>query len=254
LKDVVENLAGLKHVYGDNLTVFDNGSTIDWVVPMLKENFDSVAVSSKNVGYWSAIDWWLNNVEQGDYTYIIESDMVHYAMWKLVGALDYLEKNPDVGSVRCHDYDVANWKLYDKNRPQSNSKRNIWQSHINKVTHEPITHTLKSQDPDIYETNFLTQLPALNRTAAIEKCFDELIGMGPGGFTEFDFQKMYWSQYQKTGIIDGGIFHCDGGSWGKPVVTGSWTDPKQLQKIGYQPTRIATIVPVSEYEVSCTKA
>jgi hypothetical protein len=252
LKEVVENLSELKDIYGDNLTVFDNGSTVDWVVPMLKENFDNVVVASKNVGYWSAIHWWLNNVEQDEFTYIIESDMMHYAMWKLAGAIDYLQKNPEMGSVRCHDYEVANWKLYDKNRPQANSKRNIWQSHTNKVTGKPIIHELKAQDPDIFETNFLTQLPALNRTTALKACFNELTTLD--GFTEFDFQKMYWNQYPCTGIIDGGIFHCDAASWGQPVITGSWTDPKKLKQIGYQSTRVASIADLNDYSVTCTKS
>lgn len=257
LRDVVDNLAKLKYNLGDNLTIFDNGSTIDWVVPMLEEKLGPVHVANKNVGYWSAIHWWLNNVEQDDFTYIIESDMMHYDFEKLFRAERYLQYNNQVGSFRCHEYDIQNWHLYDKNQPQEGSRKNIWQSHTNKVTNEPIRHAfgsdiLEKPRARLYLSNFLTQLPALNRTKTIKECFDELAKRE--SFSEFDFQKMYWEKYQCTGIIDKGIFHCDAGSWGKKVITGSWTDPNELKRIGYQPTRIASIMSPKDYTVTCTKS
>ena len=253
VRDVIDNLVENKELLGDNLTVFDNGSTVDWVVPELQKHFECVCVSDQNVGYWSAIHWWLNNVKQSDFTYIIESDMIHYALEKIRTAEQFLAQNPDVGAVRLHQYEVANKHLYDKNRPRPDSKRNIWQSHVNRVNNKKVFHTLalKDGDVEIYTNNFLTQLPALNRTKMMIDAFNELATRK--SFSEFDFQKLCWERYQRNAIIDGGIFHCDGGSYGRKVVTGSWTDPQELQRIGYRNTRVSEIVDPTSYVVTCTR-
>lgn len=248
-KEVVDNLVecGLS----DDLTVFDNGSTIDWVVPHLKENFKNVYVSSRNVGYWSAVYWWLNNVDQHEYTYVIESDMIHYALEKLAYCEVFLDENDDVGSVRLHEYSVANKHLYNKDAPRNDSKKKIWQSHTNKVTGEKISHSLALSKPgcDIYRNNFLTQLPALNRASTMKDVFDELIKLE--AFSERDFQRLYWEKYQQTAIVDGGIFHCDPGSYGKKVMTGSWSSASEQRTVGYQNTRQGNkIVLPSDYEVT----
>lgn len=250
LKPVIENLVENQKIFGNGLTVFDNGSTIDWVVPTLKEKFERVVVADRNVGYWTAIDWWLNNVEQDEFTYIIESDMIHYDAEKLEACVEFLTKHPDVGSVRLHKYSVDDSHLYDKDRPQQGSYRNIWQSHVNRVTRDRIEHVLahESEGVKIYTNNFLTQLCALNRTATMKSTFDSLKKQPT--FSEADFQRLYWESYEKTAILDGGLFHCDLGSFGKDVVTGSWTDTNTLNRIGYQNTRQGKILAPSVYNVT----
>src|SRR5690606_16347772 len=152
---------------------------------------DTVYVASENVGYWSAIQWWLTNVEQSQYTYIIESDMIHYAMNKLVVAERALDDNTSIGSFRCHQYSVDEMHLYNKDLPVDGSKRNVWQSHTNKVTHKPIKHAhlITDDDTTLYTNAFLTQLPALNRSSSLKECIDLLSQYDK--FTEFDFQKLY---------------------------------------------------------------
>ena len=249
LEEVVSNLIQYEDLYKNSITVFDNSSIIDNVQELLKDNFDNVILSDTNVGYWSAINYWLNIQDKSDYTYIIESDMMHYDMNSLTSCIDYLDKNTDNGSVRTHEYSIENWHLYDKNQPRSDSRRALWQSHTNKVTNKKINHTLKFDNEinQIYETNFLTQLPALNRSDTMKRTFDILSKLE--NFSEFDFQKLYWKEYQKTGIIDKGLFNCDQTKLGSGAITGSWSNPNALKEIGYLPTRQATIKNSSKFKL-----
>ena len=69
-------------------------------------------------------------------------------------------------------------------------------------------------------------------------------------FDEVEFQKKYWKYYQQTGIVDGGIFHCNMNSFEKKGITGSWTSGEELAKIGYKTTRLSNIVPRDQYMVA----
>ena len=90
----------------------------------------------------------------------------------------------------------------------------------------------------IFTSNFLTQLPALNRYEMMKKSFLKLLNKD---FSEFDFQKFCYEQYQINAILDGGIFNADMTSWGKNTITGSWTDENLLKQIGYCNTRFSNI-------------
>lgn len=248
LGEVLKNLGEQAPELREALTVFDNASTIPGTIDVLRDCYTHVHQASRNVGYWSAIDWWLESLRDDppQFTYIIESDMIHYDFQKLWVAAEYLNTHPPVGSVRLHQYSVANRHLFNKDAPRPDSKRNLWQSHTNKVTGQPIGFT--QANSDIWVTNFLTQLPALNRYAAMYDIFEELRAMGK--FSELDFQRLYWQRYQQTGILDGGIFHCDLNPYTAKSLTGSWSSPEELAKIGYQATRLASITPRDQYTVS----
>ncbi len=71
---VIANLQEQAPNLKDELTVFDNASSYPGTLDALRTQFSNVYQASKNVGYWSAIDWWLNSMrtDQPDYTYIIE--------------------------------------------------------------------------------------------------------------------------------------------------------------------------------------
>lgn len=247
LAQVVANIRDQAPALPPHITVFDNASTELGVREQLTSTFNRVYVSDRNVGYWSAIDWWLESLSSDppDYTYIIESDMIHYGLNKLWSCAEYLDANPDVGSIRCHEYSVAERHLYDKDRPRQDSRRGLWQSHTNKVTGHPVK--LDHSSGDIWSTTFLTQLPALNRYQTMREVFAELRPLTR--FTELDFQRLYWQRYRRTGIIDGGIFHCNLNPYGAKAVTGSWTSEADLKKIGYQTTRLASIAPRDQYNV-----
>lgn len=248
LAKVLKNLGEQAPELHETLTVFDNASTVPGVSDVLRDCYTHVYRSDKNVGYWSAIDWWLDHLadDAPTFTYIIESDMVHYGFNKLWECARYLNDNPDVGSCRLHQYEVANKHLFNKDTPRPDSKRNLWQSHTNKVTGNPVV--LSPSQGDIWSTTFLTQLPALNRYNTMCEVFGELRAMPR--FTELDFQRLYWQRYHRTAILDGGIFHCDLNPYSAGTLTGSWTSPEQLKQIGYQTTRTASITPRDQYTVA----
>ncbi len=250
LNTVINNICEQAPELLDEITVFDNASTQVGVKELLINTFKDVNQSNKNVGYWSAIDWWLHSLKHEDqqpkYTYIIESDMIHYDFQKIWQCVDYLDNNDDVGSVRLHEYSVKERHLYNKDAPRPDSRRGLWQSHTNKITGNPVK--LDQSCDDIWSTTFLTQLPALNRFHTMFDVFSELESMS--NFSEFDFQRFYWKHYNRTGILDGGIFHCNLNPYGAKVITGSWTDTAELQRIGYQPTRMASITPEEQYIVT----
>lgn len=248
LTQVLDNIRQQAPELRHTLTAFDNGSTEPGITELLTSNFDNVYRANQNVGYWSAIDWWLEHLSHDppDYTYIIESDMIHYALNKLPACVEFLSKNPDIGSIRLHEYSVENRHLYNKERPLPNSRRGLWQSHTNRETGKPIEFTHACDD--FWSTTFLTQLPALNRYKTMRDIFLQL--RQAKRFSESDFQKMYWQRYQKTGILDGGIFHCNLNTYGADIVTGSWTNDVELKRIGYRTTRYDSITPIEHYTVT----
>lgn len=249
LGQVVANLRDQAPELATRLTVFDNASTAEGTRELLTSTFNNVWQSDRNVGYWSAIHWWLqtckHRVDPPKYTYIIESDMVHYGFNKLYGCAKYLDDNPDVGSIRLHEYSVADRHLYNKDVPHPESRRGLWQSHTNRATGKPVK--IDHSSGDIWSTTFLTQLPALNRYETMLQVFDELAQLKK--FSEFDFQSRYWQRYHRTGILDGGVFHCNLNPYGAKGITGSWTSEADLKRLGYQTTRMATITPPDQYNV-----
>ena len=252
LQQVVTNI---RHTcppeWAAEMTVFDNGSTQPGTIDLLRGNFRNVYRVDRNVGYWTAIDWWLERMKQNenrapDFTYVIESDMIHYDPNGVKAAATFLRKNSDLGAVRLHEYSIQDFRLYDKDRPVPGSRSNLWQSHTNRVTGQAIVH--HQAEPPFWRTNFLTQLPALNRFPTMKRVFDRLHAQGR--FTELDFQRLYHEEYPEIAILDGGAFNCDLNPYGTDVVTGSWTNPSELQRLGYQNTRFASIVPRDQYIVS----
>jgi hypothetical protein len=248
LVKVVENLKKEAPEIIDRITVFDNASKVKETSLLLTAQFPNIYVSDKNIGYWSAIKWWLDNIQTKKYTYIIESDMMHYNFKKIYDCKEYLDANCDIGSVRLHEYSVVDKHLYDKEKPTADSKKYIWQSHTNRVTNKKIEF-LKN-DNGIWKTTFLTQLMSLNRSTAIKNAFSKLEEFDK--FCELDFQKLYWQQYQYTGILDKGIFvYANESAWGGSSITGSWTNKNTLEKIGYQETRNSKIINSTSY--TCKK-
>lgn len=247
LSEVLKNLGEQAPELHEKLTVFDNASTVPGTIDLLRDCYTHVFQADHNVGYWTAVDWWLQHLasDPPEFTYIIESDMIHYAFNKVYTAAEFLEKNGDVGSVRLHEYSVNDRHLYDKDRPSAESRRGLWQSHTNRVTGKKVSfdHT----GGDVWLTTFLTQLPALNRYKTMCDVFAEL--KQQESFIEPDFQRLYWQRFEKTAILDGGIYHCNLNQHGTKAITGSWTNPGALAQIGYQQTRKATITPSDKYNV-----
>lgn len=249
LGKVVDNMKEQMPSLLSTVDVFDNASTQQGIVEFLINTFKNVYVANKNIGYWSAIWWWLDQLVDNppDYTYIIESDMVHYDFHRFWDCVLYLDKHPDVGSVRVQRYSYAERDRYNKDKPRQDSYINDLQSHTNHVTGSPVVFFDKNVG-GILESTFLTKLPALNRYATMKSIFDELLKMK--AFTELDFQRLYWEKYERTGVLDLGIYHCDFTGYGVKNITGSWTDPNILARIGYLPTRQAIIMAPDLYTVT----
>lgn len=248
LAEVLKNLGEQAPELHEKLDVFDNASTVPGTIDLLQDCYAHVYQADRNVGYWSAIDWWLDHLSDDppEFTYIIESDMIHYAFNKVWQCAGYLQRNPDVGSVRLHEYSVENRHLYNKDRPHPDSRKGLWQTHTNRITGHKVK--IDHSEDDIWSTTFLTQLPALNRYAAMREVFTEL--RQRQAFSELDFQQLYWQRFHRTAILDGGIFHCNLNQYGVKAVTGSWTSEGELKKLGYQTTRHAAILPRDQYNVT----
>ncbi len=250
LRQVLANLdseaPGLLHSPG--ITVFDNDST-EISVAELRVHCTNVCRSDRNVGYGSAIDWWLESLaaDPPTYTYIIESDVLHHDFIKLWNCADYLDRHPDVGSVRVHEYRHAERQFYDKDRPIPGSRISAWQSTRNKVNNKPIIVEL--DEGEIYRTSYLTQLCALNRYATMRDVFLELRQQPT--FTELDFQRLYWARYTATGLLEGGIYTAElSTDVQHNAAIGSWTSTEDLKKMGYFPSRVGSIVPTDQYTVT----
>lgn len=243
LRAVIENLAECSRVrpgFMDDLLVIDNASTVPGTVEALKARFPSVWRVDRNVGYWTAIDWALRShpgllrAEPHRFFYVIESDMVHYALERLVQAEAFLDTRQDVGTIRCQEYSVAERALYDKGSPCKASRTWAWQSHVHRFTGRRIEHR-PSDVPGIYETDFLAQLPALNRLSVLARVFENL--RRRPSFTEPDFQRLCFDEHPVNALLDGGIYHCRLGAQHSGTVTGSWTPAEALQAAGYHETR-----------------
>ena len=248
LDRVIEQLLTRKCVHGllMNLTVIDNGSTDD-TVEMLKGALNvPVYRCSENLGYWSAIKWYFDNIDTGDaeFIHIIESDHFYYGDMRRLGeAENFLLTHDDVGAVRLQEYSVKDQHLYNKGLGRGDGRKYAWVTHKNGVTGEAVTLT-ESAHEGIYVTNFLSQLHAMNRLDALKETFNAL-GVGKK-FSEFDWQRLYHGHYQKVAILDGGIFHAKLGftPHNPRALSGSWS--KDVSSVGYRTTRQDTILQYPE--------
>lgn len=230
------------------LSVFDNASTVPGTADRLRACYDNVWSSSRNVGFWTAIDWWLRDLARRgapDYTYVIESDMLHYGFPRLYDCMAYLDSRPDVGGVRLHEYSVKERRLYDKDRPVRGSRRDVWRSHTNSTTGERVE--LAHDVGDFYLTNFNAHVPALNRFEAMRRTFEGLRAMPR--FSERDFQRLYHGIHPSMAVLDGGVWHDRLAHNGSGAL-GSYTHPSILASVGYESARGSRIIDPSEYNVA----
>lgn len=245
LKRVVSNLQEQAPELKTTLTVLDNASTEAGVRELLTNSFDNVYQTDRNVGYWTAIDWWLSSLRDRPpaYVYIIESDMMHRCFSKVWTCGDYLDQRPLVGGVRLHEYSVTEKHLYDKDRPVAGSKRHAWRSHTNTVTGRRIE--LEHDVGEIWSSNFNVHLPGLNRYDMLCQAFDRLRTMP--SFTEHDLQRVCHEEFQAFSILDGGTSYELAYNGSNEV--GSFLPQGTLQQMGYQNTRASTIVAPDQYTV-----
>lgn len=251
LKQVVKNIkdeqANKNFNIEDDIVVFDNGSTIPGTIELLTSNFKKIFRSSINEGFWSAINWVINCltpvISKYDFVYVIESDHIHFALEKVSDIEQFLLKNPDVGGVRAQEFIVAERHLYNKSVPTNGSRTYAWVNQINHKTQQEI-FIEKTDTPNFYVTDFLSQLHSVNRLNVFRSVFQYLEDISRTGkkFSELDYQLKYEKYYPKFGIIDGGLFHAKL-SWNNGTIAGSYCGPNAQNVIGYQETRISIITP-----------
>lgn len=251
--NVVQKCIPVRPTMLDDLLVIDNASTVPGTRELLASCFRHVHAVDRNVGYWTAVDWALREGpallgrDDYQYVYVIESDMLHYDFHRLPKAEAFLASNLNIGAVRCQEFSIAERAFYDKNEPLPQSRRWAWQSHTHCFTGRPIRHW-PSMTPEIYETDFLTQLPALNRIANVRAAFDVL--RERRSFSEHDFQRECFERYPTNALLDGGIYNCRLTDLGTGAITGSWSSANTLQATGYRATRTGWIDPLDTYRVT----
>ena len=244
---VVENLIehNKRSSFFENLLIFDNNSNykdhLQWVPSNVR-----VALSNLNIGYWSAINWTLENYQSifnrdFKYIYIIESDLYHYDFDRIWACENFLNLNPNVGSVRTQEFSVKFKFLYDKKYTWLPfTRKNSVVSQLNAVTKENIWFKLADLKSRIWITNFHTKLPALNRTSAMKDVFERLC-ISCESVSEMQFIEHYQDVYKLTAVLDGGIYKIMN-SINSHGLSGSYSKPAELKKYDYRATRFDTII------------
>lgn len=256
---VTRNLAALTEEMGqsDRLVIFDNASTYLEHLEFAPKNA-IICRSAENVGYWSAINWVLEHVgELTDfecrYVYVIESDLEHSALRPLALCERFLADHAEASSVRTQEFSVAARWRYNKSLKWL--PFHVVRSQVslrNAVNNERASFTKVPAYKGIYLSNLHAKLPALQRLDTLKKVFASLAAME--GFTEFNFFKEMLAQHPMIGVFDGGLFHSLT-TWDDraSTVSGSYTSPESLAKLGYQATRTAKISAV-QGEVLVTRS
>lgn len=247
LKQVVEDVTA-KGIGGDDLLVFDNGSTVPGTRELLSR-FKHVMIADENYGFWSAIHYALQNYSQlmgAQYplVYVVESDEIHYAYDKMETCERFMISHPEFGSMRLQEFSVTESWLYDKTRPVPESRRWAWTRLENFFTGQRAT--FEQVEPSFYATNLSPQVCALNRMDFMLDAFDHLVTLKK--LAEVDFQRKYFERYAQTALLDGGMFHAKA-SFDAEVMTGSHSEAGKMANVGYRSTRFDSIVPVDQMHV-----
>ena len=257
LKQVVENLGCVDREisFKDDCIAFDNESTIDGSVELLVQKFKHVYRSDTNVGFWSALDWCINNYakilnKDYEYVYVIESDLIHYAAHKLPAVERFLDENADVGHVRCEEFEYLNRHLYNKDFPVKDSRRYAWCKQFNAVSNSRIwfSEPILVQGTELRKMNFVAKVPAMNRLLFFKLALEDL--KKAREFTEFDFQKAFYRYSQVSAFVEGGIFHSKLTNADSSMLSGSTAATTVLEHVGYVGTRTACLITAeSRYQV-----
>jgi hypothetical protein len=255
LEKVVENLVDQKDKsFFDNLIVWDNSSQYPGTLELLKDNFPLILQSSANVGLWSALHWMLHNYKDFvpkdlKYAYTIESDCLHYDLEQMPYCEQVLDDYEDIGSIRCQEFSIENKHLYDKNRQSKDSKRYAWVTQTNSVTGKAVRfEKLEGYNDRMYRSNFLAQIPNLNRIEPMRDILDELEKKGP--FNEQDFRARYHDIYKDLCVLDGGMWESKLGAFYESTITASFSPVDAVKKAGYRTTRQATMEPLESFVVN----
>ena len=210
----------------NQFVVFDNNSTFRDHLEFIPKG-SIICKSSKNIGYWSAINWILNNYKNFfsrifSYIYIMESDCDQYNLKDIYKCQNWLDKNKSAASVRCQNYHKKFRIFYDKKfsfLPFYRKHQAV--QHFNVITNKKVKFDKFDKENNIYSTNFHTKLPALTRLNYLLSVFKKL--EKKKSFTEHDFIFEFQKKYKETGLYDGGIYKNIHGQPSDTVISGSFS-------------------------------
>ncbi len=244
--DVVKNLAEKVNDAGlnDSFIIFDNDSLYKDHLAFAPKGA-LVVESPENIGYWTAIQWVLDEhskllSKDYDFIYMVESDLVHSDLKVLNYCAAFLKENDDCVCVRTQEFKVKfKWRF---NKALKYMPFRVKRSIIalkNLVTNEKAWFT-PTKFKNIYKSNLHAKLPALNRMSSMRHCFEIL--RKKDSFQEWDFFQEMHKLHPNIGVLDGGIFHSLISGDEKNSLTGSYSDKQKLHETGYKQTRYAQIL------------
>ena len=241
LEEVIDNIKSQKCVNEllHDLVVFDNASTCSGTLESIN-CFENVYVSNKNIGYWSAIHWCLNNIdlEQYEYLHMIESDMLFDDYSLLVDCELFMNEHPELCCMRTTKFDVKNRHLYDKYIKSPKSFTNVWQTI--KDCNGKIAYFNHIRDK-FYVTNMPASVCGLVRIKQFASVIDDLSKRNH--FVEHDYQKLMFELSNEVALCDGGLHEPST----KTKVGSSW--PTTSARFGYRESRADKIENASLYSV-----
>ena len=252
LQNVVDNILQQGFPIED-LLVIDNGSTFQSSKDLLRKTFKHVHLLKDNFGYWSAVHYGIMNRKmlgrEYEYVYVIESDEIHYAANKLVECENVLDMNSAYGSVYTQEFSVDDIHLYDKTRPNKDSRTWAWKGlRSPKSGKRVVFETLCSiGDAHFYSSELAPQVCALNRTKFLDRAFENLSRLEI--FNESHFWNEYFAEYDKTALLNGGMFHCKLVNE-HSARAGSLISPQQVHIEGYRQTRTDQIRIITSDDVN----
>mgnify|MGYP001110170775 CR=1 FL=1 len=227
-----------------NFIVFDNNSKFLNHLPLLEERA-KVLLCKKNIGFWNAIYYVVNNhkaliKKSFKYIYIIESDTEFYDLFKLNEAEALLNQDKSIGCVRTQEFRVKLKYFFDKKNSFLPFRviRSLV-SQVNVATDEGVWFKKYNNFKNMYITNFHAKLMCLHRIDSLIKVLN-ILEHTPN-FTEVDFMVEFHKQHKINALIDGGIYYQRSTIADKGIVSGSWSSVDDLKKIGYKNSRFGSL-------------
>lgn len=237
LHRLIASLNKYRASFSDNLLVFDNASPRQGAYASLQTPA-RFALSPENLGYWGALKWSLDNAERAfgrtfDYVHPIESDLVLYSLERLAEARRFLERTPDIATVRTQEFSYRSKSRYLKRSWHPFKVRRSWVADYNGATNEPVRFEKAIGFQNIYVTNWHAKVPGLHRFAVLRDVLDELAALP--ALTEHEFIKAMHRRNHQVAILDRGIWYTDDPKYQK--LSGAYSSDAMREHYAYRNSR-----------------
>jgi len=245
-KKVINSIAIFFEKTGCKLWVLDNGSKYTIKQESYPQGTTVISLAN-NIGYWGALHWFLNsNVSpisktNKQYLYIIESDNIHYDIFKLKEVVNFMESNCDINCVRVQEFSIRNRLLYSKEAkylPFRKSRSLV--SLRNHITGEKGKFWRTSKNCPVYFSNLHSKLPSVLRLEILKLTFQRLAELDT--FNEKDFYMAMNSFSSTIGVLDSGIYYTVSSESNSRVVqSGSYASNYPNGMDDYFATRMSSL-------------